>query len=150
MNSFTAQHFQSSQNRLPRRKKGADCFNLTSIVNIMDHINRSVQKDHTGLGCGYSSKKGFSSSPQFRRTTRSLFHWLWTHAAPVHHLLFVFFFFLNLYYIIGSAQSDSPEPAGVSLPVAECHSAASSLSTLACTWNEVWRWQWTEDSLYCL
>lgn len=67
MNSFTAQQFQSSQNRLPRRKKGADCFNLTSIVNIMDHINRSVQKDHTGLGCGCSrKKKGFSSLPQYR------------------------------------------------------------------------------------
>lgn len=69
MNSFTAQQLQSSQNRLPRReKKGADCFNLTSIVNIMDHINRSVQTDHTGLGCGCSrkKKKGFSSSPQYR------------------------------------------------------------------------------------
>lgn len=45
----------------------------------------------------------------------------------------LFFFFLNLYYRIGSAQADSQEAAGASLPLAECHSAASSLSTLACT-----------------
>lgn len=62
----------------------------------------------------------------------------------------LFFFFFNLYYCIGSAQADSQEAAGVSLPLAECHSAASSLSTLACTWNEVWRGQGREDSLYCL
>lgn len=55
MNPFTTVPIPS-ESTAKKEKKGADCFNLTSIVDIMDHINRSVQ-DHTGLGCGCSREK---------------------------------------------------------------------------------------------